>query len=70
MPTSSSLFRPICLPDAEDEALDLAGLDRTGITVGWGITEILRYERLQCDYRKGMYNLSAVSNTLKKINLK
>ena len=65
-----SLFRPICLPDAEDEALDLAGLYKTGITVGWGITEILRYERSQCDYRKGMYNTSAVSHILKKINLR
>ena len=64
------VFRPICLPDPEDEALDLAGLDKTGITVGWGITKILRYERTQCDYVKGMYNTSAVSHKLKKINLK
>ena len=64
------VFRPICLPDAEDEALDLAGLDKTGITVGWGITQILRYESLQCDYKKGMYNISSVSHKLKKINFK
>ena len=67
---TTEVFRPICLPEAEDEALDLAGLDQTGITVGWGITEILRYESLQCDYKKGIYNISAVSHKLKKINFK
>ena len=65
-----SLFRPICLPEAEDEALDLAGLDQTGITVGWGVTKVLRYQSLQCDYVKGMYDTTSVSHKLKKINLK
>ena len=68
--TDSDVFRPICLPEAEDETLELAGLDKTGITVGWGITKVLRYESTQCDYVKGIYNISALSHKLKKINLK
>ena len=66
----TELSSPICLPDGEDERLDLASLDRTGLAVGWGVTDLVRYERSSCDYEKGMYNTSAISNKLKKIKLK
>ena len=36
---------------------------------GWGVEDLLRYEKSSCDYEKGMYDVSAVSRKLKKIQL-
>ena len=61
-------FRPLCLPDDDDLALDLPA-ERTGTAVGWGLTSV-SHEDIGCDYIRGNPNVDSSPTKLKKIKLK